>query len=127
MLINFTNHTFDKWTDDQKKSALEQYGEVRDLPFPAVPTRAGTTEIISMADDILAEIDALRYESRASDAFAVMAQGEFTLTYAVVSRLLTKGIKAISAVSERVSKEEVVDGVVRKTAEFRFAGFREYA
>ena len=56
-----------------------------------------------------------------------MVQGEFTLTYAVVRRLLDRKIKAVSAVSERNVIEQVENGEVRKTIVFRFGGFREYA
>lgn len=125
MLINFTNHPSDRWTDDQKNSAIELYGKVKDLPFPPVPTGAGATEVIAMADGIIDKILEMKVES--PETFAVMAQGEFTLTYAVVSRLKGMGITVVSAVSERVVTEQVENGEVRKTALFRFAGFREYA
>lgn len=125
MLINFTNHPSVRWTDDQKNSAIELYGKVKDLPFPPVPTGAGATEVIAMADGIIDKILEMKAES--PETFAVMAQGEFTLTYAVVSRLKGMGITVVSAVSERVVTEQVENGEVRKTALFRFAGFREYA
>ena len=125
MLINFTNHPSDRWTDDQKNSAIELYGKVKDLPFPPVPTGAGATEVIAMADGIINKILEMKAES--PETFTVMAQGEFTLTYAVVSRLKGMGITVVSAVSERVVTEQVENGEVRKTALFRFAGFREYA
>lgn len=125
MLINFTNHPSVRWTDDQKNSAIELYGKVKDLPFPPVPTGAGATEVIAMADGIIDKILEMKVES--PETFAVMAQGEFTLTYAVVSRLKGMGITVVSAVSERVVTEQVENGEVRKTALFRFAGFREYA
>lgn len=127
MLINFTNHPSDKWTDDQKNCAIELYGELKDLPFPVVPTSAGAPEVIVMADGIIGNILRIKEESSAAEAFAVMAQGEFTLTYAVVSRLKSMGITVVSAVSERVVTEQVENGEVRKTVIFRFAGFREYA
>ena len=90
-----------------------------------VPTGAGATEVIAMADGIIDKILEMKAES--PETFAVMAQGEFTLTYAVVSRLKGMGITVVSAVSERVVTEQVENGEVRKTALFRFAGFREYA
>ena len=126
MLINFTNHPSDKWTDDQKNCAIELYGAVKDLPFPAVPTSARAPEVIAMADGIIDKILEMKAESSEAEAFAVMAQGESTLTYAVVSRLKGMGITAVSAVSERDVTEQVENGEVRKTAIFRFAGFREY-
>lgn len=103
------------------------YGEVRDLPFPAMPTSADTLEVIAMADGIIGNILKIKEKSSAAEAFAVMAQGEFTLTYAVVSRLKSMGITAVSAVYERIVEEQVENGEVRKTAIFKFAGFREYA
>ena len=126
MLINFTNHPSEKWTEDQKNSAIELYGEVKELPFPAVPTSAGAPEVSVMADGIIDKILALREENPGAEDFAVMVQGEVTLTYAVVRRLLARGIKTVSAVSERIVTEQVESGEVRKTAVFRFAGFREY-
>ena len=126
MLINFTNHPSDKWTDDQKNSAIEMYGQVKDLPFPEVPTGAEAREVIAMADEIIDKILTMKVRIPEAESFAVMAQGEFTLTYAVVSRLKGMGITVISAVSERVVTEWVENGEVRKTAVFRFAGFREY-
>ena len=127
MLINFTNHPSEKWTDDQKNSATRLYGGVRDLPFPAVPANAGTPEIIAMADGVIDKILAIKEENIDTETFAVMVQGEFTLTYAVVRRLLDRKIKAVSAVSERNVIEQVENGEVRKTIVFRFGGFREYA
>ena len=127
MLVNFTNHPSEKWTADQKNSAIRLYGGVRDLPFPAVPANAGTPEIIAMADGVIDKILAIKEENIDTETFAVMVQGEFTLTYAVVSRLRNRGITVLSAVTKRDSTEEVVNGEVRKTAIFRFAGFREYA
>lgn len=127
MLINFTNHPSEKWTADQKNSAIRLYGGVRDLPFPAVPANAGTPEIIAMAEGAIDKILAIKEENIDTETFAVMVQGEFTLTYAVVRRLLDRKIKAVSAVSERNVIEQVENGEVRKTIVFRFGGFREYA
>ena len=127
MLINLTIHPSDKWADDQKNCAIELYGELKDLPFPMVPTSAGVPEVIVMADGIIDNILKIKEESSTAETFAVMAQGEFTLTYAVVNRLKSMGITVISAVSERIVMEQVENGEVRKTVIFRFAGFREYA
>lgn len=92
-----------------------------------VPTSAGVPEVIVTADGIIDNILKIKEESSTAETFAVMAQGEFTLTYAVVNRLKSMGITVISAVSERIVMEQVENGEVRKTVIFRFAGFREYA
>ena len=59
--------------------------------------------------------------------FTVLCQGEFTLTYAVVSRLLRFGVEVASAFSERIVNEERVGEEVRKISVFRFYGFRKYS
>ena len=33
IFINFSNHPSDRWDDKQKK-ASEQYGRIKDIPFP---------------------------------------------------------------------------------------------
>lgn len=36
MFINFTNHSSEKWSGEQRMAA-ERYGEIVDIPFPSVP------------------------------------------------------------------------------------------
>ena len=139
MLINLTNHPFANWSNEQIMETKKLYGEVCDYPFPAVPVDFTSDDISYMAEDIIEDIihrkkeieDSTEQSSEvetqiASHAFAVMCQGEFTLTYALVCLLQKAGIEVVSAVSERIVREEKVGSEIRKTAVFRFAGFREY-
>ena len=127
MFVNLSNHPSGKWTAEQINAASRLYGEVRDLPFPAVPTLATPDDVAVMADEYVARAFAMREEcADNTHSFAVMVQGEFTLTYATVKRFKEAGVTVVSAVSDRVVSEQVVGGEVRKTAIFRFAGFREY-
>ncbi len=139
MFINLSNHPFSNWPTEQKMEAEKLYGEVCDYPFPAVPVHFTSDDIVKNAERIVAEIvdrkdkiedDSLNAENESDKArnrnFAVMCQGEFTLTYAIISLLQKAGIEVVSAVSERIVREEKVDEEIRKTAVFRFAGFREY-
>jgi hypothetical protein len=57
----------------------------------------------------------------------VMCQGEFTLTYRIVSKLKENNIKVVAACSERVAKEtKLPDGTTQKVAIFEFVRFREF-
>ena len=37
MFLNFSNHPSDRWNKAQRQAA-ERYGEIRDVPFPDVPS-----------------------------------------------------------------------------------------
>ena len=124
MLINFSNHPSDKWPDKQIKAAGE-YGEgIKDIRFPKVPTSLNEDEIEKMADDYVARIID-NIEDTTVDV--VMVQGEFTLSFAVVRRLMYKNIRVVSACSDRVAKEYTDDrGRSRKEVIFDFVRFRQY-
>ena len=117
--INFSNHPSDNWESLQKSEA-EKYGPIIDIKFPEVDPNASEAEIKEMADRCTKEILS---ESPA----AVMCQGEFSLTYAVVCRLKKEGIKVFTACSERLvvegkgTKDEYL-----KQVRFKFVRFREY-
>ena len=126
MFINFTNHPSCKWGEDQTASANAAYGSIVDLPFPMVPTDADPEWILNMADEQLEKMDSIFAGSGDGQPNAVLCQGEFTLAFAVINRLLKKGLTVVSAVSERNVREIQADGETRKEVIFRFAGFRKY-
>lgn len=105
-------------------AAQDQFGEVRDLPFPAVPITAKTEDISALAGEKVRIITTLL---RAPGRHAVLCQGEFTLAFQVTLRLLRKGVTVVSAVSERRVTETVEKDVVKKEIVFSFSGFREYS
>lgn len=117
--INFSNHSSKYWNDKQKNAAKE-WGQIIDIPFPSVGGNASEDDILQLAEQVVAKI--LSYNPS-----VVMCQGEFTLSYAVVRLLKEKGIKVVSACSERVTTEEhLEDGTSVKHARFDFVKFREY-
>ena len=119
MFINLSNHPSTKWTDKQKEAALK-YGEIRDLPFPVVSPQDREEDIQKLVQDYLKEILALSPQ-------AVMCQGEFTFTYAMIYALKEKGIIVLASCSERRVKEMLDEnGNTKKIAEFEFVQFREY-
>ncbi len=120
MLINFTNHPSSKWSDEQRK-ASEIYGDIIDIPFPAVDPTSDTAYFDTLADEYLGKIGEL------SEQPVVLIQGEFVLTYRLVNRLKEIGIICIAAESSRNVKEMTrSDGTTEKVLQFRFEKYMEY-
>ena len=110
-LLNVSNHPLSEWGAEQMDEALRIFGEVVDMPFPAVDPVWDASQIARLADELAVEI-------RKIAPRAVHLMGEMTLTHALVIRLKEAGIPCVASTSAR----QVVDG--RRL--FRFAGFRAY-
>lgn len=120
MLINCTNHPYEIWNDPQREAA-RAYGEVKDLPFPAVSPEADSDELRAMTDEY-----AERIEKQKPDA--VLVAGEFTFAFMLVDKLLQDGVKVLSSCSKRVTQEvKREDGTNEKKSVFLFERFRDYA
>lgn len=122
MLINLTNHPFEKWEEKQKKEALQLYGVVADLPFPQIDPVWDEKTLTEKSNQYIKQCSELLHGSSDFNN-AVHIMGEFTFTFAVVTGLIEKGIECIASTSERMVKEE---GEGKKTIIFRFARFRKY-
>lgn len=119
VFINCSNHPSETWCAEQKKAA-EEYGRIVDIRFPEVDPGWTNAQVNAEAERICGEID--QY-----NAAAVMCQGEFTLTYAIISRLKEKGITVLAACSRRRTEEIINDdGSTQKKALYSFEGFREF-
>lgn len=117
--INFSNHPSMYWNNKQRESAVK-YGDIIDVPFPQVDPRTTKEEIGQLAQRCVENI--MKYEPS-----AVMCQGEFSLSYAVISRLQKNGVCCLAASTERISVEELQkDGSTQKISRFEFVQFREY-
>lgn len=122
MLINLTNHPFDKWDEKQKNEALRVYGTVADLPFPAVNPEWGEEEITHLSNDYIQQCMTLLHGC--TDTYkAVHVMGEFTFTHAVVSGLMAAGVVCVASTSERLVTGE---GNGKKIVTFRFVRFRRF-
>ena len=119
MFINLSNHPSDAWELCQKEAA-SVYGEIVNYPFPSIDPTESEEEVIKKAVSIAEKIIGLHPD-------AVMCQGEYALTYAIVSRLKEAGILTLCACSER-KIEEITDADGRMTKEsiFSFVQFRAY-
>lgn len=119
IFVNHTNHPSRGWSAEQK-TAARVYGETIDIPFPAIRAEATSTEVGAQVEESLEEI-------MSHKPAAVLCQGEFTYTFAMVERLKSLGVTVLAATSERVATEEILpDGSARQISTFRFVQFREY-
>ena len=119
IFVNHTNHPSARWSAEQK-TAAQIYGEIKDIAFPAIRAEATPEEITALVEEYLEKI-------LATKPAAVLCQGEFNYTFAMVERLKNLGVTVVAATSERIAIEEILpDGTTRQISTFRFVQFREY-
>lgn len=119
MFLNCSNHSSSNWCAKQIHAA-QQWGEIIDYAFPNVPENADETVIRNMSEKMVTEIIALQ-------PTIVMCQGEFTLSYMVISGLLKNGISVAAACSQRkVTELQKADGTTEKKSFFQFIRLREF-
>ena len=119
LFVNFTNHPSERWDEEQKKSALK-YGEIVDIPFPAVAAMADETEVRDLAEEYVSKI-------MEKEPCAVLCQGEFCLAYHVINMLKERGVTVLAACSERNVIERGAQGKeIKKEVIYLFRQFRKY-
>ena len=119
IFINHTNHPSTRWSDEQL-SAAQAYGEIFDMVFPAVNPSATAEEVRELAQRNAEKI-------LEPEPAAVLCQGEFNYTFALVEQLKSSGVKVVASTSERIVISEILpDGSSRQISTFRFVQFREY-
>ena len=119
MFINLSNHSSENWNEEQMAEA-HKYGDVIDIHFPAVDPRADSEEIDRKVEELYAQV--MAYEKP-----VVMLQGEFILTFRLVTKLKAAGLRVVAACSERNTVEEIdEEGNTVKKIRFEFVGFKEY-
>lgn len=123
MLINLSNHPSAQWQSNQQELAIKQFGSIVDMQFPEVLPEADQQFIENMALDYFSKITNILDECcNEPQPNAVHVQGEFTLTFQLVTLLKKSGIKCIASTSKRDVSEE--NG--KKVITFKFIRFREY-
>lgn len=119
MFVNCSNHPSLLWENKQMEEA-SKWGTIVDYPFPYVDAQAGERDIEILAQKTVEALAKMKPD-------AVMCQGEFTLTYAIVSKLKEMNIEAVSACSERKTTEYKLEtGEAEKVSQFDFVRFRRY-
>jgi len=115
MLINLSNHPYDKWPEDQKSAAIELYHNVTDIPFPNIDPWLTTSEVDELTEQYLDLISAY-------DDVTVHIMGELVFTFLMVDRLREVGIPCIASTTERLVE---VEGETKRVT-FQFCQFRPY-
>lgn len=119
IFINHTNHNSSQWSAAQI-AAAEKFGKIIDLPFPEVPPNFNAAEVRKMVFENLQAI--LKFSP-----VAVLCQGEFNYTVAMVEELKKNKIPVMAATSERIVSEIAeADGSTKKISVFQFVRFRAY-
>lgn len=119
ILLNLTNHPSSLWSDKQRDAA-HVYGEIMDMPFPAIDETDDETYIAVLADEYLQKILDLAKENNVT----VHLMGELTFTFALLKRLQEHGIPCVASTSKRIVKEECAGH--KSEVIFQFERFRRY-
>ncbi len=121
MLINLSNHPSKQWSKLQTDEAVNEYGKILDLPFPAINPSAKPEEIKELAKYYFNKcLDILKKSRENNNVVHIM--GELTFCFALVNLLQAQDISCISSTSAR----NVVQNGSKKIVEFNFVQFREY-
>lgn len=119
IFLNHSNHPSEQWTAEQI-AAAEVYGDIKDFPFPNVPPSFSSDEVQELVRKNLRTILKM-------SPVAVLCQGEFNYTFAMVQELKKNNIPVMAATSERVVTSMIqADGTTQRISSFRFVRFREY-
>ncbi|MGM9580864.1 MAG: CRISPR-associated protein [Anaerovibrio sp.] len=119
IFINHTNHPSASWSEEQLQAA-RQYGRVIDVDFPAVEAGWDEAAVDSLARETAGRILAMQPS-------AVLVQGEFTYSYALIGYLLKAGADVLAACSERCTECFVNERqeTIRRSV-YKFVRFRSY-
>lgn len=128
MLINLSNHPFEKWSLPQQESALETFGKregeefkltVEEIPFPNIPPDAEWHSVAIMAKEYRKKIQ----EFGTPKDLTVHLMGEITFVCVLHRLLKNEGYKVVCSTTER-KVVEMPDG--KKIVQFDFVRFRGY-
>lgn len=122
MLLNLSNHPSTKWGDKQKQTAIEEYGNIEDMPFPNVLPSASSDDIKILAAGYVKQIRQLA-KAEVNQPFALHIMGEMTLTFRIIKLLKKSKITCVASTTFRDTIDHP-DG--SKTFKFEFIQFRAY-
>ena len=119
VFINHTNHPLAGWSEEQLQAA-RQYGDIMEVAFPQIEAAWDEAEVDRLARENAGRILALKPS-------AVLVQGEFTYSYAIIGYLLQSKVDVLAACSERCTEcfvNEQQETVKRSV--YKFVRFRSY-
>lgn len=117
--VNFSNHPSVHWAEEQTKAALNLGTVIVDVPFPQVPADIDEHALDSLISE---SVDCILKKNPA----VVLCQGEFTLSYGVIQKLLALDIPVVAACSNRVVQEIYTNNGSEKRVKYQFVRFRNY-
>ncbi len=115
MLINFSNHPSSLWPGNQKQTAIDNFGEVIDIPFPNIDPRASSAALEALAAGYI-------HVLTAHENATIHIMGELTFTFILVDKLRALRRSCVASTTERTVKQE---GDTKKV-KFEFVAFRAY-
>lgn len=118
MLINLSNHPYERWSPLQREKALI-YGQCIDWTFPAIDAQADEDIIEKISNDYFTRIVTIQSD----EPITVHIMGEHTFCYSLIQKLREAGIHCIASCSKRNVAEE--DEEIKRVS-FRFERFRFY-
>jgi len=133
MLLNLSNHASANWSAAQIQAAKKSFGEIRDVPFPAIAPNVDLNTIIALTQEYVHKCQAFIKPQATSNeqpatsneppASAIHVMGEMTFVYQFVKRATAAGLRCVASTTERIAVDHP-DG--SKTSEFHFIRFRDY-
>lgn len=120
MLLNLSNHPSNLWTEVQKQQANKLFGEIVDMPFPAIDPAGDESYIEQLANEYLQKILLLRHQH---PSLTVHLMGELTFCFAMVQLLKSYNIPCVASTTTR---KVVITDNNKKISEFIFVRFRYY-
>ncbi|OJX90105.1 MAG: hypothetical protein BGP01_00385 [Paludibacter sp. 47-17] len=121
MLINLSNHPYEKWDEKQKNTALNQFNSVVDIPFPEIDPMADTEEVASLATEYLLRCK-VKLAASKDKSNALHISGEPCFLYQFVALAKEQQIDCVCSTTLRLVTNE---GNI-KTSIFQFVQFRNY-
>ena len=124
MLINFSNHPLETWSQNQLDDARAKFGGIVDIPFPDVPPEADLDRILPAVEKYvgICTEKLKEYESN-SGSNAIHVMGEMTFIYHFVQSMSESGVLCVASTSKRIIVNEENN---QKTTKFEFVRFRPY-
>ena len=116
MLINLSNHPYEKWSQQQITESQKLFGNVEDVAFPNVPPQWDSPDVLKLAGETVQDI------TKQYSDFSVLIAGEQSFLVAAVQLFQQQGIDAYCATSERIVSQNH-DG--SKNIVFEFVRFRK--
>ena len=120
MLLNFTNHPSKIWSEKQKRTAIQLFGEVVDMPFPQIEVSADEYYISKLADEYLQKILHIAKNTRVT----VHLMGEQTFVFSLLKRLRKNDMECVASTTKRIVKLDSTGQ--KKEVVFQFGRFRYY-